>query len=64
MFETEISPNIIFGDWSFLEAIHNIPIENVERAIELYRTIKNDYKEYLIQFYNAAAAIFNENYKD
>jgi len=62
--EHDISPNIIFGDWNFIESIRNIPMDNVEKAVELYRTIKTDYRQYLIQFYNAAAVIFNGNYRD
>jgi hypothetical protein len=62
--ETSILPNTILGDWSFIEDLSSIPMEYVEKAVELYRTIKNDYKEYIIQFYNAVAKIINSNYRE
>lgn len=39
-----------------------IPIESLEDAYHLFEEIKQNYPDYLQQFYSAAATIFNKNY--
>ena len=61
--EIEIEPSVMWGNSSFIEDVHNIPIENIEEAIKLHRRVKADYREYMIPFYNAVCKIFNSNYR-
>lgn len=61
--ELEIPAAIIFGRID--DRVTNgtsIPMEALENALALYEEIKENYPEYLSQFYNAAASIINENY--
>lgn len=41
-----------------------IPINNIENAIQLFKSIKNDYPQYMEQFIEAAMKILNRNYRE
>ncbi|MBQ4437541.1 DUF4935 domain-containing protein [bacterium] len=41
-----------------------IPINNIENAIQLFKSIKNDYPQYMEQFLEAAVKILNRNYRE
>ena len=42
--------------------MHTVPIDRLESAWRLYVEIREQYPEYLNQFYTAAANMFNRNY--
>lgn len=42
----------------------NIPLETLENVIKLYEKIKQDCPDYIQQFYQTAANIFNRNYRE
>jgi len=63
LFESSISADIAFN----IDTIENnfaIPIESLQKALSLYEEIFYNNKEYLFQFLNASANIFNRNYHE
>ncbi len=65
IFEKEISVYDIFAlDDRVIDLNKRVPFENFETALNIYEKIKNDYNQYLPQFYVATASIFNENYEE
>lgn len=62
--ESNIRASIIFGSDFIIKDFYKIPIENIEAAIQLYKTIKSKYSECITPFLNAACEIINNNYKE
>lgn len=61
--ETELDASYIFNtDGRVTNGRKRIPINAVEEAIELWKEIKSNNFDLLTQFYNAAAAVVNQNY--
>lgn len=46
----------------FAPVMHNVSIDTLERALRLYEEIKEQYPEYINQFYTAVINMFNRNY--
>ncbi|SKC90433.1 PIN domain-containing protein [Maledivibacter halophilus] len=62
--ESDISASTIWGFDFMIKDYYKISIEYVEAAIELYKTIKSKYNEYMTPFLNAACEIINRNYRE
>jgi len=61
--DASIPANIAFNINNIVNEC-NIPIDVLQRALSLYDNIYKEHKDYLPQFFNAAANIFNNNYFD
>ena len=48
----------------FAPVMHDVSIESLERALRLYEEIKEQYSEYMNQFYTAVVNMFNRNYAE
>ena len=48
----------------FAPVMHNVSIESLEQALRLYEEIKEQYSEYMNQFYTAVVNMFNRNYAE
>ena len=48
----------------FAPVMHDVSIESLERALHLYEEIKEQYSEYINQFYTAVVNMFNRNYAE
>ncbi|NJD01219.1 MAG: hypothetical protein FIA99_01155 [Ruminiclostridium sp.] len=62
--ESTIRASVIWGSDFRIKDYDIIPIECMEAAIDLYKTIKFKYNEYMTPFLNAACEIINRNYKE
>lgn len=50
------------GLGGLIPVVHSVPIDRLESALRLYKEIREQYPEYLNQFYIAAVNIINRNY--
>jgi hypothetical protein len=64
LLESDIYPSEIWNKASYIEDNYSIPTENVQRAVDLYHNIREEYGEYITQFYNAVCKIINSNYRE
>lgn len=63
IFDKYVSPEKIFDlDDRFFNVSNSIPMSKIESVFRLHEEIKNEYPDYLEQFYITAAGIFNANY--
>lgn len=63
LFETSVPADKILGLDDRITNHVSIPMESLEKASLLHEEIKTNMKDFLIQFYSAAANIINNNYE-
>ena len=62
LFEQKISATEVLDIDGRIENRRDIPIKNLENALNLYHKMLKHYAGYIDQFYEAVAKIFNDNY--
>lgn len=63
LFETSIPATKTLGlDARLVDGDAEIPIKNLENALELYQKVLSNYSQYSDQFFEAAAKVLNQNY--
>jgi len=63
IFEQSLPANKIFK-YSFVKNICSIPMDALQKVLDLYEDINNNYSEYLPQFFSAVTNIINKNYRE
>ncbi len=62
IFETHLSAKEILDLDDRITDLNPVPISAIEDALKIYQEVQQNFPDYLPQFYNAAAAIINNNY--
>ena len=63
LFETSIAASVVFGaNKGLVDKDAEIPINIIEKAMKLYKSVVENYPDYIEQFLDATAKILNNNY--
>ena len=63
IFEKTIAASVVFSaNQGIVDGKNEIPINNIEKAMKLYKNFVENYPDYVGQFLEAATKILNENY--
>ena len=63
LFETTVAASVVFSaNQGLVDKDVEIPIGCIEKALKLYKSVAENYPDYIDQFLDAAAKILNNNY--
>ena len=63
IFETTIpASSILDHDGRVVDLDAEVPMENFEKVLQIYKTVQQKYPQYIEQFFEAVAKILNNNY--